>query len=273
MSDHSEFSSLVGRTDEQIDLAAAALWIAAIHEPVDRPDRYLRRLDDFAAWLRLRVDNNLDPERAINQLSHYLATEQGFQGNRQYYDDPRNSCLNHLLERRLGIPITLSVLYLEVGWRLGLPLRGVGLPGHFLVKYVDEEREIFFDPFNGGQIVTREDCEQRLAEIYGRMVPLEEHYLGAVTRKQILIRMLTNLKHLYQRSLDYGRLLETIEHLLAISPWALDEIRDRGMANWQLGRINQAVADFETYLRFCSDANDAGLVQRRLDGIRRRQFP
>jgi regulator of sirC expression with transglutaminase-like and TPR domain len=275
MTDRSAFAAAVRQSDEQLDLALAALLLARIHAPVEQPERYQRLLDDDAAWLRLRLDPDDDPEHTMRRLSHYLAVDRGFHGNTRDYYDPRNSCLNAVLDRRTGIPITLSVVYLEVGWRLGLPLAGVGLPGHFLVKYAGQGREIIVDPFNGGAILSRDDCAARLRQVYGRPVALEAHYLAAVTRKQILMRMLTNLKHIYLSppAPDYARALDAIEHLLVLSPWALDQIRDRGLVRWQLGDTERAIADLETYLTYAGDAEDAPLVRQRLASLRRRPAP
>jgi regulator of sirC expression with transglutaminase-like and TPR domain len=273
MTDRTEFAAMVRRSEEQLDLAAAALLLARIHEPVEDLDRYLRVLDDFAAELRGRIAPSAEPEEIVRQIGRYLAGEQNFHGNTRHYADPRNSCLNAVLDRRTGIPITLSVVYLEVGWRLGLPLAGVGMPGHFLVKYADDETEVIVDPFYGGAILTPQDCAQRLGQIAGRPVPLEPHYLAAVTRKQILTRMLTNLKHIYLEMSDSARLLDTIEHLLLLSPWSLDDIRDRGMVHWQRGDTDRAIADLETYLTYAADAADAPLVRQHLASFRRQLPP
>ena len=264
---------MVRRSDDQLDLAATALMIAGIHEPVDNPAYYLGLLDQHAAQLRPRLGLGAGPERSVEALSGYLAGEQGFTGNTRHYSDPRNSCLNYVLERRTGIPISLSVVYLEVGWRLGLPLAGVGMPGHFLAKYADGETEIVFDPFHGGAILTPEDCAARLRQVFGQPVPLEPHYLAAVTRKQILTRMLTNLRGIYLYVNDYRRALEAVEHLLVLSPWSLDYVRDRGMIQLQLGQTDAAIADFETYLQYAGDADDAPQVQQRLAALRRRLPP
>lgn len=271
MIDRSAFAAAVRRPEDHLDLATAALLLARIHEPVDQPERYPRLLDTDADWLRLRLNLDGDPEQTMRRLCHYLAADRGFHGNTRHYQDPRNSCLNHVMDRRTGIPIALSVVYLEVGWRLGLPLAGVGMPGHFLVKYADEETEIIVDPFNAGAVLSAADCAERLRQVHGRPVPLEPHYLAAVTKKQILARMLTNLKHLYlgPAALDHDRALETIEHLLLLSPWALDQIRDRGLVHWQLGHTERAIADLETYLEYAGDAEDAPLIQRRLISLRR----
>jgi regulator of sirC expression with transglutaminase-like and TPR domain len=276
MTDRSAFAEIVRRGEERLDLALAALLLARIHEPVERPERYVRLLDDDADRLRPRLDPDGGPARVMGEVGRYLAGERGFRGNAEEYYDPRNSCLNAVLDRRLGLPITLSVVYLEVGWRLGLPLAGVGMPGHFLVKHAgDDGPAVIVDPFGGGALLSEADCAERLRRVHGRPVPLEPHYLAAVTRKQILARMLTNLKHIYlsPASLDYARALDTIEHLLLLSPWALDQVRDRGLVQWQLGHTEAAIVDLETYLQYAGDAADAPLIQQRLAGLRRRLPP
>jgi regulator of sirC expression with transglutaminase-like and TPR domain len=275
MTDRSAFAEIVRRSEERLDLALAALLLARVHEPVERPEDYLRLLDEDADRLRPWLAAGDEPARAMRGLGRYLGEERGFRGNVDEYYDPRNSCLNAVLDRRLGIPITLSVVYLEVGWRLGLPLAGVGMPGHFLVKHAGDGAEVIVDPFDGGAILTEADCTERLRRVHGRPVPLEPHYLAAVTRKQILARMLTNLKHIYLSppSLDLPRALDAIEHLLLLSPWALDQIRDRGLVHWQLGQTDAAVADLETYLQYAGDAADAPLIQQRLASLRRRLPP
>jgi regulator of sirC expression with transglutaminase-like and TPR domain len=269
MIDRAAFAVAVRSGEDRLDLALAALLLARIHEPVPEPARYLDLLNRHAEQVRLRLSPTAGPEQTVEALSEYLAGEQSFVGNTRHYSDPRNSCLNHVLDRRTGIPITLAVVYLEVGWRLGLPLAGVGLPGHFLVKYVGDE-EVLFDPFHGGVVVTADDCAQRLREIFGRPVRLEPHYLAAVTRKQIIARMLANLARIYLHMLDYPRALEVVEHQLLLSPWSLDHIRDRGLIQLQLGHTDAAITDFETYLQFAADADDAPQVQQRLAALKRK---
>ena len=268
MVDRAAFAAMARRPEDYIDLAAAALLLARIQEPVPEPQRYLEMLDRLAAQFRLSLPLGAGPHETMARLGHFLGHELGFVGNLHQYDDPRNSCLNTVLDRRVGIPISLSVVYLEIGWRLGLPLAGVGMPGHFLIKHTGDGHEIIADPFDRGRLLSAEDCAKRLAQVVGYPAALEPHYLAAVTRKQILTRMLTNLKLFYLRGGDFIRGLETIEHLLLISPWALDEIRDRGLTRAQLGRRDQAIEDLETYLRYSSDAPDAVDIERRLRRLR-----
>jgi regulator of sirC expression with transglutaminase-like and TPR domain len=265
------FTATTRRPDDDIDLASAALQLAGIVAPVREPERYLHRLDQDADWLRVRIDPDADVEQTARRLAHFLAVDRGLHGNTSDYYDPRNSCLNHVLDTGAGIPITLSVVYLTVGWRIGLPLAGVGLPGHFLVKAVRGDSEVILDPFHGGTVLSRDDCAARLRQVAGSASTLEPHHLAAVTRKQILIRMLNNLKriYLYPNEPYLHRALAAIEHLLVLSPWALDEVRDRGIVQSLLGNTDAAVRDLETYIEYAHDAADAVQVRQRLANLRR----
>jgi regulator of sirC expression with transglutaminase-like and TPR domain len=177
-------------SDQDIDLAAVALEIARITYPSLDSAIYLRRLDEMAAMVECR---RRDPLTLIESLNECLFERLGFRGNIEEYHDPRNSFLNEVLDRRTGLPITLSLVYMEVARRIDLPICGVGFPGHFLVKYPGEP-EIVLDCFNGGKILLEPDCEERLQEVYGRPMAMNPLFLGAVTKKQMVTRMLHNLK-------------------------------------------------------------------------------
>ena len=159
---------------------------------------------------------------------------------------------------------------MEVARRLGFPVRGVALPGHFLVKHAGAEEEIYIDPFHEGAILSVEECEERVWEATGRSDLFSPHHLAATTRRQVLLRLLQNLKALYVGREDYRRALGVIELSLTISPWDLDQVRDRGLVCYHLGRFGQALADLETYLRFCADAPDSGKIARVVDLARQR---
>ena len=179
--------------------------------------------------------------------------EQGFAGNQSEYYDPRNSLLNHVLDRRTGIPITLSVVYIEVGRRAGLRVEGVGLPGHFIVRVGDDDGAALVDPFHGTTI-DEDDCQQRLDIVYGGQVPLTDEHLRATSTHEILVRLLRNLKAIYTQSQLYARALAVVERILLLAPHALDERRDRGLLLAQLGRFSPAIADLQTYLGFVPNA-------------------
>ena len=193
------FRQIIQRPDEDIDLAEAALLIAktAYHD-LD-VQRYLARIDELARALRARVPEDSSAADLIIALNRFLFEEQGFAPNLEDYYDPRNSFLNDVLERRVGIPISLSVLYIEVGRRAGLPLQGVSFPGHFLVKCQLEEGMVILDPYCGGISLSLQDLQQRLREVRGGEVSraIVAGMLVAANKKEILARMLRNLKAIY----------------------------------------------------------------------------
>lgn len=264
------FARLVSRPEPAIDLAEAALLIAKEEYPNLEVTHYLARLDALADELRDRVGDPGDPHRLIAGLGDYLFREQGFRGNADDYYDPRNSFLNDVLDRRMGIPITLSTVYMEVGRRLGVRLHGVGMPGHFLVKYVGPDEEIVIDPFSGGTIVSPADCQRLLDRITGGKLLFKPRFLAALGTRQILARMLTNLKAIYFNGQAYAKALSVVERLLILDPHAATEIRDRGLLSSQLKRCPEAMADLERYLKLVPAAEDAEVIRDHLRSIRQR---
>ena len=262
------FREMVSRREDEIDLAAAALLIAREHNPNLPVEKYLNRMKLMANVVRLRLGDSPEPKEMVEGINNHLFNGEGFGGNEADYYDPRNSFLNEVIDRRRGIPITLSILYLEVAANVGLAMSGVGFPGHFLVKYQSEQEEIIVDPFGSGVMLTREDCANRLRVVSGGQAPFREHYLSAITKKQILRRVLTNLKGIYLSSSEYGRSLWAVEMLLAISPWDVDEIRDRGKIYYQLKEYENSLADLETYLEFNKGADDAKKIGQYIEHVR-----
>src|SRR5919108_1983198 len=188
------FTEAVSGPENRLDLARAALLIASEAYPGLDILRYVAKLEVMAAAVRPTVTTTDDPTLKIESLNAYLFGERGFRGNAEDYYDPRNSFLNDVVDRRLGIPITLSIIYMEVGRRVGMPLQGVGMPGHFIMKYADAEGDLFIDPFSKGRVLSRQACEDLLQDVYGEPVPFQETFLAPVTKKQILSRILMNLK-------------------------------------------------------------------------------
>jgi regulator of sirC expression with transglutaminase-like and TPR domain len=265
------FAEAVARSDADLELDRAALLIAAEEYPNLEMGQYLDHLDGLAEAAKARDDARADPLVRMTRLNHLLFEEQGFHGNAENYYDARNSFLNDVLDRRAGIPITLSVVYLEVARRIGLKLYGVGMPGHFLVKYKDDEREIFVDPFHGGRLLTEDRCREMIAEMYKGEMKFQPAFLHAVTGKQILFRILQNLKAIYARATDHHKMLGTIERMLLIKPDAMTEIRDRGLSYFAKGQYGEARTDLEEYLRLSPLAEDAGEIKKRLTQLRQRQ--
>jgi regulator of sirC expression with transglutaminase-like and TPR domain len=263
-----EFRLAVDRADDQIDLGRAALTMAACDCALD-VDSYLAKIDGIASAVKSRSGDDADVYRIIAALNYVLFRELGFRGNREAYFDARNSFLNEVIDRKLGIPISLSVLYIEIARRLGLRLDGVGFPGHFLVK-VRAADEIIIDPFNAGEVKTRESLNELLANLYGGRFGFQPAFLESVTKKQLLTRMLTNLKAIYWNEGSLEKTLSVVERLLILDPASAEHTRDRALIYSKLECFNQARADFETYLTLKPDADDAIEVREEIERLSRR---
>jgi regulator of sirC expression with transglutaminase-like and TPR domain len=259
-----DFRQAVDQPEEKIDLGRAALTIALTDYPnLDVLD-YLARIDRLAVEVTSHLDSDADIYRSMAALNYVLFKQHAFHGNRDDYFDPKNSFLNEVIERKTGIPITLSVLYMEVGRRAGLRLDGVGFPGHFLVKSVGDGEEIVLDPFNGGEIKSREDIDTMLFKLHGGKVMFHSDFLASSTKKDILKRMLANLKAIYINGNDLIKSLSVLDRLLILDPASAEDARDRGVVYLRLECYAQAREDFETYLRLRPDAEDAMLVREQL---------
>jgi regulator of sirC expression with transglutaminase-like and TPR domain len=260
--------SLVAVPDDEVDLAAAALVIAEDEYPQLRPEPYLRRLDLLAERVRDRLADEGAPLVLLQELSRVLFEEERFRGNAEQYYDPRNSFLNDVLDRRVGIPLTLSMVYLEIGWRLGVPLRGVNFPGHFLVGYEGEALRLLMDPFQNGRIFFEDEAQGLLDQVYGGAVALQPEHLRTAGRKDMLVRMLSNLKGIYMNGRDDARAAAAMERILLIRPGADSERRDLGMALARLGRSAEAIRALEAYLQRVPGADDGDRVRMLIDELR-----
>ena len=264
-----ELSELVSRPDGRIDLARAALSIARWEYPRLDVDAYLERLDGLARAVD-GVRRSPDALGRLHRLREYLFVEQGFAGNRDEYYDPRNSFLNDVLDRRQGIPITLSLVLMEVGKRLGLAIEGIGLPGHFIAGARLDDSQILLDPFNGGALVTPEECEELVGGVVGRPVTLLPEHYAPVSGRQLLTRMLANLKGAYWRRQEWDRVVGAIDRLLVLDPKAAGEWRDRGVAWSNLGEVRRGLGDWERYLTEFPDAEDHETVKGHLRRARQK---
>ena len=250
----------VARSDE-IDLARAALLVAAAEYPGLDVESELGILDSLAAGASRRLGDDRDSLACANALSEYLFDEVGFRGDREDYYDPRNSFLNEVLSRRLGIPITLSLVYIEVGKRLDLPFVGVGMPGHFLVRMTSGEEDLLIDPFNRGILLSGEDCARRFQEVIQPAVPWDREYLAPVSNREFIARILRNLKGIYLRRRDHSRAIMTIDWLLLLQPQSAHEWLDRGIARYGLGHLEEALEDLQKYLAAGSVGRDVEVVK------------
>ncbi len=238
-------------------LAPAALAIAGVEYPALDPDPYLQRIERMgeAAAGRLQRRHGHEPRRdqavQVSTINAYLYEELGFSGNREHYDDPRNSFLNEVLDRRTGIPISLAVIYLEVARRAGLRIEGVNFPGHFLVRLPagTGSDDLIVDPFHSGALLSEVDCRLLLRQHVGDDAAFDDALLATATRQQIVVRMLVNLKRLYVRMRSFPQARFIADLLLAVDPSALSELRDRGLLAYHMEDFPAALRDLETYLR------------------------
>jgi regulator of sirC expression with transglutaminase-like and TPR domain len=262
---YKDFRQAVDREETGIDLGKAALTIAASDYPNLDIVAYLSRIDALATTAAGRLGADADVYRSIATLNFVLFQEHGFCGNREDYFDPKNSFLNEVLDRKTGIPISLSVLYIEVAKRMGLSLRGVGFPGHFLVKYVGGGvEEIVIDPFNQGEILSQQNLETMLYRLYGGKIAFDPDLLEPISKKQILRRMLNNLKIIYLKQNDLIKGLSIVDRLIVLDPASGEDIRDRGLIYLQLECFKQALEDLESYLRLAPYAEDAQAIRRQV---------
>ena len=232
-------------------LAPAALALARVEYPALDPAPYLQRLERMgeAAEGRLQRQDRGGVAGQIAMLNAYLFEELGFSGNAERYDDPRNSFLNEVLDRRLGIPISLAAIYLEIGRRAGMRLEGVNFPGHFLVRAPDAAEDLIVDPFHAGALLSEVDCRQLLRQHLGDDAAFDRGLLATATRQHVVVRMLVNLKRLYVRMQSFPQARAVADLLLAVDPSALAELRDRGLLAYHMEDFASALRDLEAYLR------------------------
>lgn len=263
------FAAEVSKREGEIDLGLAALLVGAEEEPAACDvERCVETLERMGREARAYV--SAGGESAVEALNHYLFEVQGFAGNRERYYDPRNSMLHRVLERRTGIPITLSVVYMEVGRRAGVSVEGVGMPGHFIVRAEGVNGAAsLVDPFEGSMI-DDEDCQARLDAVYGGQVALTEEHLRPVPTRAILARILGNLKAVYVQARLPHRALAAVERILLVAPGSRAERRDRGLLLAELGRLPEALQETRRYLKTSPDARDAESVREQLKKIQSR---
>jgi regulator of sirC expression with transglutaminase-like and TPR domain len=247
------------------DLAEAALLVASDHMPDVDVAAWKARLDELAEAARGSVLSAWSDTARIRALNRFLYEEQGFAPNEDSYEDPRNSLLPEVLERRTGIPITLSLVYLEVGRRLGLPLEGIGFPGHFLVRWRGKE-DFVIDAFHG-EVLSDEAFGQLVREHLGREAVFGRSELHAITPHAFLVRLLSNLKRHSALSGDFAGALRCCERLLLLLPDDPEELRDRGLVYEQLECWNAARSDLRRFLALAPAHPSAGQVRARLEAI------
>ena len=264
------FASLV-REEEQIPLFEAALSIAQDDDPALDLTACQLEVDKFAARLRRRMPADIAPIPKLRLLNNFFYQELGFAGNLNDYYNPNNSYLHKVLETRRGIPISLAVIYMELAQQIGLDVKGVSFPGHFLMKLSVKNGDIILDPFNGASL-SREDIEERLEPFFvngrGTNDPPLASYLADASSRTILVRMLRNLKALFAEHPHWEQFLNVQQRLVLLLPGEVCERRDRGLAYANLDCPQAALQDLEAYLDQCPQASDADSVRRRLPELR-----
>lgn len=261
------FAEAVSEPD--MDLARVALTIAAPEYPELDIEGYLTRLDRMAERVSEAAGADEGAYRRLACVEYVLFQQEGFRGNDEDYYDPDNSFLNRVMDRKSGIPITLSVLYMEVARRVGLEAGGVGFPGHFLVKTACEGQEVFVDPFNGGRILSAPDFQGLLDRLYGGRLEVQPEYLSPVSNRQIVQRMLNNIKLIYANRQDLKRCLRVVEQLVILNPRDPDQVRDRGLLRLRLEDGDGALTDLERYLELAPDSDAAATVREQIEKIRK----
>lgn len=268
-----DYRLLMQEPDDSLDLLRGATLIARHRHPLLRHEEVVEQLDDLAVQIEGRMPGAAYPLRMLQTISGHLR-DRGFKGNSEDYYDPDNSCINMVLERRTGIPITLSLVYMEVAKRLGLPMVGVNIPGHFFITPANPDMEFLVDAFDGGEISFLQDAEATLSSIYKRPVQLDPSFLSRkqpVPPRVFLARMLNNLKQIYNLRRNYADAYAISCYMRATRPGDLDELRDSGVFLYQLGRYPECVETLTEFLaRVPADSEDAEKVRALLRSLDQR---
>lgn len=266
-SEYHRFAAAIKGADADVDLFGAVMVIARLGRDSVDDHRYARQLDLIAEAALDHAAGDASIEALVQAIDHQLFTVEGFHGNSGDFYDPENSFLDRVLERRRGIPITLSAVFMEVAQRVGLRCDGVGFPGHFLVRCGEPDAAVYVDPFHQG---ARVDREELLAALRGQQPGggTPERYLAAVTRRQILQRMLHNLHGIYRGLEDRDNLLHVVELLVRLEPWNAGLYGERGLLHYRLGNASRAVDDLERYLSQPGPESAAPYARRALSELR-----
>lgn len=274
MAETDRFSDLLADEKDRYSLAEACLLIAGDAYPGLDVNRYLAEIERMAARLRGRLPPGVDAEEKVIALNQFLFEDLGFSGNAEDYYDPRNSYLNEVIDRRRGIPISLSIMYMEIGRKIGLPLEGISFPGHFLVRLGLRGSTLVLDPFSGGAPMSEEDLRKLLRRVIaesGRAglraagdvaaeLPLDQ-FVEPAGHRQILARMLRNLKNIYREKGELKLLLQVTNRMIAVAPDAHGELRDRGLVYQKLEAFRAALKDLNDYLERDPEAADADEIR------------
>ncbi|MEA2568584.1 MAG: hypothetical protein QOI24_585 [Acidobacteriota bacterium] len=258
------FRQLVQVPDALLDLVEASLVIAQEDFPSLDITHYLDQVDSWTGVVLDRVEGSRDIDRIVAAVNHLLFEEEGFHGEDEDYYDPRSALLNETLDRHAGLPITLSILYIEISRRIGMAVSGVALPGRFLVKFTGDFGEVVVDPFDGGRVLSKIELQTLLDTLYGGGVRLREHHLRSFSRREILARELAQLKAAYLARHDIERAAASIDRLLILDDRDAAELRDRAALAMQLHAYHEAIGCLERYLTLVPGAGDSRRVREQI---------
>jgi len=262
-----QFAEMMLRRDESIELARTALLIAAEGDPAIEVDAEMAKLEGWAATLAARLDPGWNSLQRLARLRNFMFEELGFRGDVKDYYSPKNSLLNAVMERRLGIPLTLGIVFMELGWRIGLRFEGVSFPGHFLVRLAGEPGDLLLDAFDHGTSVHEEDCRRMIESSTGGVIPYDEQMIRSVGRRDVVARLLFNLKVACVRAGDLEQALTAVDRLLLIHPDSAPELRDRGLLLYRLDRYAAALESLRAYLEARPDALDREVIERHVAAL------
>ena len=262
------FIQMLQRPEPAIDLARTALLIAAESDPDVDVEGELGVLEGWAQELGRRIDPSWNNLQKLARLRAFVFEELGFRGDRQDYFSPSNSLLHQVLKRRLGIPLTLGIVMLELGWRIGIPFEGVGFPGHFLVRLAGEPRDLLLDPYRRGMSVHEEDCRKMLLDTTGGKMAFNDRLIASVGKRQMIARLLNNLKGAYLRAGQDALALAAVDRLLVLDPQDTDEMRDRGLLLYRLNQWAKALDCLHAYLEASPSAPDRPAIERHVAALR-----
>jgi regulator of sirC expression with transglutaminase-like and TPR domain len=261
------FTREARQPERDLDLARAALLVAKEQYPGLAIEQYLARLDQLAEEVKDRLADETAPLVVLEELTRTLYQRHNFRGNRDTYYDPRNSFLNDVLDRRTGIPLTLGIVLLEVGWRLKLPLEGVNFPHHFLIRFQGDAMALLVDPFDGGRARFEDEAQELLDRVYGGKVRLQESFLRRATKLDILVRLLTNLKGVFLNAGDHPRALAVVERLIILRPEGADDHRAHGVLLARLGQRKEAIEELQRWLASGARGDEAERTRRLIEKL------
>jgi len=262
------FVEIAATPDAALDLVEASLVIDVEDNPTIEIGHYLVQVNEWSDAVRQRLEGSRDVERIVDAINRLLFDEEGFHGENDDYYDPRSALLSETLERHAGLPMTLSVLYIEMSRRVGVEVSGVALPGRFLVKFSGASGHIVVDPFDGGRVLSNVELQQLLDEVYGGGVRLREHHLRSFTAKEILARELAHLKSAYLARRDLPHAAASIDRLLILDANDAYELRDRAAVAMQMHAYNTAIECFERYVALMPHAEDGARVREQIAWLR-----